>query len=199
MYIFDLDGTLVDSVEAHVEAWREAARRFGRPISREEMRALIGLPAPKIAEIIAGPRASELMELKKRLFLEDYISLVKPFEDVEALASLRRPIAVVTSSNAVLARAVLERTGLSRYVDFLLGGDEVPKGKPNPDPLYVVASRFGVSPRDMIVVGDTQYDVEMALSAGAVPVCISRDGRICKDGIIHIKSLYELLNKKLFP
>ncbi|MEL9990389.1 MAG: HAD-IA family hydrolase [Thermoproteus sp.] len=191
MYVFDLDGTLVDSVDAHVKAWLDALSLMGIEAREEEVRPLMGLPATEIARRLAPGRAKELADLKVRLFLERHIDEVRAYPDVDVIASLPRPIAVVTSSSGVLARAVLKRIGLP--VDYVLGGDEVPRGKPNPDPLYIVSKALGVSTSSMVVVGDSIYDMEMAVAAGAVPICIARAGPPCREGVRVIRSLRELI------
>jgi HAD superfamily hydrolase (TIGR01509 family) len=192
VYVFDLDGTLVESVEAHVSAWLEALRRLGVEARYEEVRPLMGLPARVIAARLLPERAEELARLKNALFLEKYLVLVRPYQDAEVLSRLPRPIAVVTSSSGYIARRVLEATGLAQYVDFVVGGDEVPRGKPAPDPLYLVAKRFSVEVKDMVVVGDSDYDMEMAENAGAVGICIARRSACSKAKRI-ITSLYQLL------
>ncbi len=189
--MFDLDGTLVDSVDAHVRAWIDALAELGVRASEDEVRPLMGLPAGEIARRLAPGRAQELARLKVKYFLERHIDEVRPYPDVDVLARLPRPIAVVTSSSGVLAREILRRTGLA--VDFVLGGDEIDRGKPNPDPLYVVSRVFGVPTRSMVVVGDSVYDVEMAIAAGAKPVCVARAARPCRDGVAVVRSLRELL------
>lgn len=193
MYVFDLDGTLVDTVEGHISAWVEALRIMGVAARREDVAPLMGLPAPEIARILMPSRAAELAALKNKIFLERYIEQVKAYEDAAVLAHLPRPIAVVTSSSGYVARRILEAAGLSQYIDFVLGGDEVARGKPAPDPLYVVSKRFGVDVRHMVVVGDSDFDMEMAEAAGALGICIARRTR-CRKGRKHINSLYELLN-----
>ncbi|AEA12830.1 HAD-superfamily hydrolase, subfamily IA, variant 3 [Thermoproteus uzoniensis 768-20] len=192
MYVFDLDGTLVDSVDAHVRAWIDALAALGVKASEEEVRPLMGLPAAEIARRLAPGKARELAELKIRYFLERHIDEVVPYPDVDVLASLPRPIAVVTSSSGVLARAVLRRADIA--VDYVLGGDEVERGKPHPDPLIAVSRVFGVPTSSMVVVGDSVYDVEMALAAGARPICIARSLPPCRPDVRVIKSLRELLN-----
>ncbi|ACB40352.1 HAD family hydrolase [Pyrobaculum neutrophilum] len=191
MYVFDLDGTLVESVDAHVAAWLEALRLMGVERRYEEVKPLMGLPARDIAAALFPERAAELAALKNRLFLERYLALVRPYEDVSALERLPRPIAVVTSSSGYVARRVIEAAGLSHLVDFVLGGDEVPRGKPAPDPLYVVGQRFSVDTRDMVVVGDSEYDMRMAEEAGAYGICIARRG-VCRGARRVIYSLFEL-------
>lgn len=193
MYVFDLDGTLVESVDAHVAAWLEALRRFGVEIRYEEVRPLMGLPARDIADRLLPGRAAELATLKNRLFLEMYLALVRPYEDAEVLRHLPRPIAVVTSSSGYVARRVLEAAGLASSVDLVVGGDEVPRGKPAPDPLYVVGRHFSVDVRDVVVVGDSDYDMEMAERAGAVGICIARRSP-CNKAKKIITSLRQLLD-----
>jgi phosphoglycolate phosphatase len=194
MYVFDLDGTLVESVDAHVAAWLEALRRFGVEMRYEEVRPLMGLPARDIADRLLPGRAAELAALKNRLFLEKYLALVRPYEDAEVLRHLPRPIAVVTSSSGYVARRVLEAAGLADSVDLVVGGDEVPRGKPAPDPLYVVGRHFSVDVRDVVVVvGDSDYDMEMAERAGAVGICIARRSP-CNKAKKIITSLRQLLD-----
>ncbi|MFN7105849.1 MAG: HAD family hydrolase, partial [Pyrobaculum sp.] len=112
MYVFDLDGTLVESVEAHISAWIEALSLMGVRKGVEEIRPLMGLPAVDIAKMLLPERARELALLKNRLFLDRYIALVRAYSDVDVLEKLSRPLAVVTSSSGYVARAVLEKVGL---------------------------------------------------------------------------------------
>ncbi len=192
VYVFDLDGTLVDSVEAHIAAWLEALRALGVQKSWDEVRPLMGLPARDIARALLPERAGELAALKNKLFLEKYLHLVRAYGDAEVLRLLPRPIAVVTSSSGHVARRVLVAVGLAPHVDLVLGGDEVPRGKPAPDPLYLVSQRLGVDTRDMVVVGDSDYDMEMAQAAGAAAVCIARKTP-CRKAQHVIHTLHQLL------
>lgn len=180
-------------MDAHVAAWLEALRRFGVEVRYEEVRPLMGLPARDIADRLLPGRAAELAALKNRLFLEKYLALVRPYEDAEVLRHLPRPIAVVTSSSGYVARRVLEAAGLADSVDLVVGGDEVPRGKPAPDPLYVVGRHFSVDVRDVVVVGDSDYDMEMAERAGAVGICIARRSP-CNKARKIITSLRQLLD-----
>ncbi|MEM4776626.1 MAG: HAD family hydrolase [Pyrobaculum sp.] len=193
MYVFDLDGTLVDSVDAHIAAWIEALELFGVRKEIDEVKPYMGLPALEIAKRLHPAGAFELAAFKNRLFLEKYISYVKLYEDAAVLKYIQRPVAVVTSSSGYVAREILRTVGLLPYVDLVIGGDEVPRGKPAPDPLYKVAEYFSIAPRDMVVVGDTDYDMAMAKNAGAVGVCIQRGGGSCREADRVITTLYELL------
>ncbi len=189
--VFDLDGTLVDSVRAHVEAWLDALRMLGIGKAREEVEPLMGLPALKIAEVLCGGCAEALAALKNRLFVEKYIARVSLYPDANVVAGLGIGKAVVTSSSGHVAREVLKRVGLAQHFAVVVGGDEVARGKPDPEPLIRACSMLGVDPRETAVVGDSQYDVEMAIRGGATPICVSR-GRRCPDGAITVRSLWEL-------
>ncbi len=189
--VFDLDGTLVDSVRAHVDAWLDALRTLGIGKAREEVEPLMGLPALKIAETLCGDCAEALASLKNRLFVEKYISYVSPYPDAGAVTVFDIGKAVVTSSSGHVAREVLKRVGLAQHFAVVVGGDEVARGKPDPEPLIKACSVLGVDPRETAVVGDSQYDVEMAIRGGAAPICVSR-GRRCPDGALTVGSLWEL-------
>ncbi len=192
MYVFDLDGTLVDSVEAHVSAWIEALNLLGVNVNIGDVKILMGLPAVEIAKRLLPERATELATLKNEIFLEKYINFVTLYKDAEVVKYLSRPIAIVTSSSGNVARAIVEKFDISRYIDLVLGGDEVERGKPAPDPLYVVAKHLNTSTRDMVVVGDSDYDMEMAEAAGAYGVCIVRHKR-CTKARRYIDDLRQLL------
>lgn len=192
MYVFDLDGTLVSSVDAHISAWIDALKVFGIARKREEIAPLMGLPAREIAERLLPNKGAELAQIKNKIFLEKYLKFVKPYDDVEVLARLPKPIAVVTSSNGDVARAILREVKLAKYIDVVIGGDEVDRGKPAPDPLYLLSTLVKIPTVDMVVVGDSAYDIEMALNAGAMAVCITRGKPPCSTKARVIENLFEL-------
>jgi len=193
LIVFDLDGTLVDSFDAHVDAWISALSSLGLHADRKYVESLMGLPAKEIALRLAPNLWSSLVELKNKIFLESYVWRVVAYPDaltaLDMLVEYRK--VVVTSSSGVVARRILEITGLTKYFELVVGGDEVEKGKPSPEPLYFVSKSTGVDVREMVVVGDSHYDVEMALAAGAIPILIARRG-IRDDRAIVITSLIQL-------
>ncbi len=99
-------------------------------------------------------------------------------------------VGVVTSSSRRVATKVLEVTGLYRYVDALIAGDDVSRGKPNPEPLLKILNLLGLSVDEVIVVGDSKYDVEMALNAGVRTVFFL--GYYNDPRVISIKGLLDI-------
>lgn len=206
LLVFDLDGTLVDSFQAHVDAWIAAIEAFGLPpVDRKYVESLMGLPAKDIAVRLAPHAWQALVELKNEIFLRGYLCRVVAYPDalaaLECLKEHRK--VVVTSSSGYVARRILENTGISTYFELVVGGDEVERGKPSPEPLLYVSKRTGVDVRDMVVIGDSHYDVEMALAAGAVPVFVARRGgrddrAITIPGLTHLPEVVEELKRGRF-
>ncbi|WP_054853814.1 HAD family hydrolase [Vulcanisaeta distributa] len=170
--IFDLDGTLVDTVPLHVASWIETCKRLGFPPipTMEYVRTLMGLRALDIAKRLCGDIIAEkALEIKN----EVYLSLLDRARTIdgatELLSALKDRgfiIGIVTSSSRRVAIKVLEVTGLHKYVDALVAGDDVNRGKPDPEPLLRILNSLGLDVHEVVVVGDSRYDVEMALNAG---------------------------------
>lgn len=101
-------------------------------------------------------------------------------------------VGVVTSSSRRVAVRALEVTGLDKYIDALVAGDEVTKGKPDPEPLMRILSMLGLGVRDVVVVGDSRYDVEMALNTGVEVVFFL--GNYKDPRVISIKNLMDIVH-----
>lgn len=172
--LFDLDGVLADSFDAWVAVLDDCRRRRGLP--------LLG-PGPVSATwgqgIAADARSffpGEAVSVLAREYDDGFLRhlpLVRPVagapEVVEALARAGRPMAVVTNSPLALARRVLERLGMLARIPVLAGGDEVPRGKPDPALVLLALDRLGLGAGDAILVGDTGLDVA-AGRAARIPV-----------------------------
>jgi phosphoglycolate phosphatase len=190
--IFDLDGTLVDTVDLHARSWVAASRALGLRVDEGLVKSLMGLRAIDIARTLGG--GEELLVLKNRIYME-LLDHVKPMpgahEVLSGLKSMGLGVGVVTSSSRVVAEATLRHVGLMDHVDVLVAGDDVDEGKPSPRPVIRALEMLRLGPRDVFVVGDTVYDVEMALRAGVGLVFIlSREGI---DGAVVIGDLREIM------
>lgn len=202
--IFDLDGTLVDTVDLHVISWIKTCELMGMELpAKDYVLSLMGMRALDIAMTLCGAgKAKEALDIKNRVY-ESLLSNAKPMEGAqEVLSSLKRHgylIGVVTSSVRSVALKVLRITGLMQYVDALVAGDEVSKGKPDPEPVIKMLGLLGLSKDDVIVVGDTIYDVKMGINAGIKSVVLlmpspkSIDSLDSLTSLVVIKSLNELL------
>jgi len=129
--------------------------------------------------------ARELAELKDRLFTEKYaerVPLVEGARDVlRELKAAGIKVCVVSSNPRELILRVLRATGLSSYVDAVVGQDEVERGKPDPAPILLALARLSARPDEAVVVGDSVYDVLAAKRAGVAAVGITRSDEVRKE------------------
>jgi len=172
--VFDWDGTLIDSRAALLAAWHESTeavlgRRF--PATEAEEREVFTLPGSAIWPRLAGD-APELDTLAKR-FQQAYEragKLVRAFPGIpEALAVLREAgvaVGVVTSKARSRFALDVHRAGLEDLIDASVCDGDAPAAKPDPSPVLVALDRLGVSPADVLMVGDTAVDITAGLRAG---------------------------------
>ncbi len=205
LVVFDLDGTLVDSVDTHAEGWSFAVRRLGLGhVDRGELVDLIGLPGGDIVKEILGEfglrHYSSIRWLKDRHFLDQIADgKVRLFPDAKPCLNYLRErgyaLGLATSTPNYVLIPLLERLELLDYFDYTVGGDEVRRGKPSPDIFIKVLEKAGVEPRDTVVIGDTVYDTVPARSAGMFSVLIARRNKLRAPNIgadVVIKNLLDL-------
>jgi pyrophosphatase PpaX len=171
--LFDLDGTLVDSIQLILEAADYAfASHSGPTPSRAELLAMIGRPlAAQFAPY--APEAGELEMLIKRYRqyqLEHHDRLTRAYGGVpEALEALQRRgyrLAVVTSKTVELARRALAHTGLHDFFSVLVGLEDTQRHKPDPAPVVLALERLGVEAGATVFVGDSPFDMQAGRAAG---------------------------------
>jgi len=187
LVVFDLDGTLVDTVEVHAESWAYAFAELGLgKVSPGELVRLIGLPGDSIVREVLGEGALRYYDrirwLKDRYFLRRVVEgSVRLYRDApETLDYLRSRgylIGLATSTPNYILVPLLEYLGVLEVFDVVVGGDEVLRGKPDPEIFLRAAAKASVEPRKTAVVGDTEYDSAAARSAGMLSVLVDRGGR----------------------
>ncbi len=174
--IFDLDGTLVDSNDLHVEAWQETFRHFGKEIPYADLRRQIGKGGDNYLPEFLNPR--EMREIGKEveafrgdLFKRKYLPRVRPFPRVrELFGRLRddgKKIALASSSVADEVKHYQKLLGIEALVDSQITKDDVAHSKPSSDVFLAALKRLGNVPADKaMAVGDTPYDVQAAKKIG---------------------------------
>ncbi|MEM1622979.1 MAG: HAD family hydrolase [Sulfolobales archaeon] len=204
LVVFDLDGTLIDSVDAHAEGWSFAIERLGLArIGREKLVDLIGLPGSDIVKEVLGETGlryyPSIRWLKDQHFLGQLAEgRVRLFPDVKPCLNYLRErgyaLGLATSTPNHVLIPLLERLELLEYFDYTVGGDEVRKGKPNPDIFIRIVEKAGVRPGDAVVIGDTVYDTVPARSAGMFSILIARRSVKARglDADVVIKNLLDL-------
>jgi HAD superfamily hydrolase (TIGR01549 family) len=169
--IFDLDGTLIDSVDLHALAWHEAMVRFGHDVSFEQARSQIGKGGDKlIPEFLSGDEqrdhGKELEEWRGNRFKTEYLPLVRPFSAVPDLlrrvrnAGLR--IAIGSSAKKEELNKYLDIARIADLVDMTTSSEDAEQSKPAPDIFEIVLKKLGIEGGDAVAIGDTPYDATAA-------------------------------------
>lgn len=173
--IFDVDGTLVDSVDLHARAWQETFRRFGKEIAFEAVREQIGKGGDQlIPEFFTEEEiekiGEKMEEFRKNLFQENYLQRVRAFPKVRELFQRIK----ADKKKIVLASSAPEKeldyykriTEIEDLIDEETSADDVSKSKPHPDIFLMALEKAGEDkPEHAIVIGDTPHDVNAASKA----------------------------------
>lgn len=174
--IFDIDGTLVDSVDLHAAAWKEAFADFGHDFDLKAIRDQIGkggdqlLPVFLSAEEIEA-KGKALEEHRGKVFKSKYMGKVKAFADVrvlfERLLADDKRIALASSAKGDEVQSYKTLADITDLLDTETSSDDAEKSKPHPDIFQAAIDRLdGIAVADAIVIGDTPYDAEAAGKAG---------------------------------
>jgi HAD superfamily hydrolase (TIGR01549 family) len=170
--IFDIDGTLVDSVDLHARAWQEAFKKFGREVEFEKVRHQIGKGGDQLMPVFFSAEELELFgeELEKyrgELYKREYLSQVRAFPQVRALferiLSEGLRIALASSAKKDELKTYKEIARITDLVEEETSADDADKSKPHPDIFEAALDSLGdVEAEEAIVIGDTPYDAEAA-------------------------------------
>ena len=197
--ILDVDGTLVDSNDAHARAWVEAFRDLGFDVPYEKVRPLIGMGGDNLLPVAVGieeddPRGERLSKRRGEIFKEKYLRTLKPFPGTRALLKrLRREgleLAVASSASKDDLKPLLEIAQAADLIDSKTSSDDAENSKPDPDIIQAALKRLGMSPGDALMLGDTPYDIEAAGRAGVKTVAF-RCGGWKDDGLKGAIAIYD--------
>src|SRR5258706_10569791 len=178
--IFDIDGTLIDSNPAHVEAWRIAFARHGYRVARDRIEFEIGKGGDKLVPVILGREADEKDgDALRKAEPEEFARIGKargfrPFSRaLDLLATARQRglrVVLATSSQKKQLATLQEYSGvdLEGACDVLVTADEAEESKPAPDIVVAAVRKAKLSPAQCAVVGDTLYDMQSAKHAGVI-------------------------------
>lgn len=203
--IFDSDGTLVDSLDAHIRSWKKAFEELGVELLEEEIRRKFGKPATTIlSEVLPLRLHGEIPELTKRMqqyFTGQLISL-RLYPGVEkVLKKLEKrgiSMAVATSMNRKGLHSTLQALGIEKYFDVVVTVEDVTRGKPDPEMLLRAAEKLGEKPNRCLMVGDSLSDVLAAERAGMYIVVVANNTyqieQIREKGVRVVEKIAEILH-----
>jgi HAD superfamily hydrolase (TIGR01509 family) len=178
--LFDVDGTLVDSNDAHARAWVETLSTFGIERDLASARRLIGMGGDKLLPTLTGIAADsdlgrEISKHRSDHFRGIYLDGLRPFHDTRALFLALRArgvrLAVASSSNADDLQRLLEIAQVDDLIERRASADDADRSKPDPDIVHAALARLGHPKHARVsMVGDTPYDIEAAQNAGITAI-----------------------------
>lgn len=183
--IFDIDGTLVDSNDAHAQAWWRAMRERGYEVPYERVRRLVGMGADNLLPSALGiakgdPAGAEINRRQAEIFKQEYMSSIKAFPGARELVSRIRDeglkCLVATSARPEELKAMLQVANVSDLIEDSTDSDDAPRSKPNPGIVQAALQQSGLAPQEALMLGDTPYDVQAAGQAGVRLIAVRSGG-----------------------
>lgn len=171
--IFDCDGTLVDSMPAHYEAWVRTLEDYGLVLDEDRFYALGGWPTLNVAELLIAESGlnvlpARLAEIKETRFEENINSIrtIEPVIDIVNEYFGKIPLAVGTGAIGRICHEMLDAVGLTDRFATIVSADDVVHHKPAPDTYLEAARRMGIRPSECLVYEDTDPGLESGRAAG---------------------------------
>lgn len=185
--IFDMDGTLIDTMASHAKAWEMVGEHFGYALDSSIMYTLGGATTYTIGKEMMR-RANmpmdlleDVVQLKRQIAMDltyEHASLLPTFEIVQHYSG-KKPLAVGTGAHRIQAYKLLDKFNLRPYFTAIVDADDVVNHKPDPETFLKCAEKLGVSPTHCLVFEDADLGIKAAL-AGGMDVFDVRTGQITK-------------------
>ena len=170
--IFDMDGTLVDTMPLHYRAWQQVAEHYRLPFSKPRFYQLGGVPTLETLQILSAEAgldidlqaAKAMKEGLSRSMLSEATPIVEILSIVQQFYG-HKPLAIATGSSRVGAQQLLKQLNLAHYFDALVTADDVTEHKPAPDVFLEAARRLNVAPQRCVAFEDTDIGIQAIVSA----------------------------------
>lgn len=184
-FIFDIDGTLVDSNELHVDSWDCAFRKFGKQFPREALRAQIGKGSDQylpqfLTEKEIADFGKQLDEYRSELFRKEYRPRVRPLPKVreffQRIRDDHKKIVLASSGKKTDTEYNVKLLKIENLIEGYTSADDADRSKPAPDIFTVALEKLNIKPVEAIAVGDTRFDVEAAAKVGLKTIALTCGG-----------------------
>jgi len=188
LLLFDLDGTLVDTIRDITNALNHGLNSVGvRELSIEETKALVGEGITRLIERVLGEGKKQLSDDVKDKFLGyyhdhlvDYASVYPSVkETLGRLVNFKK--AVISNKREHLSRGILDKLELMQYFDLVVGSDTAAQKKPSAVPVLYALQKLGIRPEEAVMIGDSNFDIEAGKNAGVTTVAVTYGYRERKD------------------
>jgi HAD superfamily hydrolase (TIGR01509 family) len=198
--LLDIDGTLLDSNDAHTQAWQRALARFGHDIAYDTLRPLIGKGGDKMfAEVLGIDEESavgkQISAERKRLFSEEFLPTLRPTRGARAL--LERflgdgyRLVVATSAGGGELTGLLKQAGVDDLISLTASSSDAKESKPDPDIIQAALRKAGVNAATAVLLGDTPHDIAAARRAGVRTVALRCGGWWSDEALVDAAALYD--------
>lgn len=182
--IFDMDGVIIDSEPLHFKLERELLEELGGKIDRKEHETFVGTTDFNMwntfkSQFNLKPSVEEMVEMKRNRFIENVSELkLIPnfFEFMISVYDNEYKIALASSNNKRAVDEIVRTFDLGKYFDFIINGEEVENGKPNPEMFLTVADKLNVNPKKCLVIEDAKNGVIAAKAAGMKCIGLKGEG-----------------------
>jgi HAD superfamily hydrolase (TIGR01509 family) len=199
--ILDVDGTLVDSNDQHARSWVDATHEAGfEEISFVQVRPLIGMGGDKVLPALTkltkdDPRGKRIAERSGEIFRSTYLPRVRAFPKVRELLERIRDdglaLVVATSSKKENLSGLLRAAGVEDLIDEATTASDAKASKPEPDIVEAAIARAGLPASELIMLGDTPYDVDAATRAGIRIIAVRCGGWWADDALAGATAIYD--------
>jgi HAD superfamily hydrolase (TIGR01509 family) len=197
--IFDVDGTLVASNDAHAQSWVDTFAESGYDVPFEAVRPLIGMGADKLLPKTIGighdsDEGKKLIKRRSEIFREKYLPHLRPLKGSRALVLRVRsdglkPI-VATSAKEEELKGLLKAAEVADLMEEKATASDAERSKPDPDIVEAAIEESGISPQNLVMIGDTPYDIEAAARANVRAIGF-RSGGWTDEGLTGAVEIYD--------
>ena len=177
--IFDVDGTLVDSNDAHAQSWVETFAEAGYDVPFDVVRPLIGMGGDKLLPRTIGvsnesEEGKKLTKRRSAIFREKFLPHLQALKGSRDLVKRVRSdglkAIVATSAKDEELRGLLKAAQVADLMEEKATASDAKRSKPDPDIIHAAIEESGISPSELVMIGDTPYDIEAAIRAHVAPI-----------------------------